>query len=114
CGLDLRPRLVQPVFGEDRAQRVDLAGVAPIERGQGEQQGIVVGGHGTQRWETGRQFYRSRHRGHGGSTPGSLCWTFPRTRDQWPGHRPRDQRRTPESAFAESWVADFPEISMAA
>ena len=31
----LHPRPDQAVFGEDRAQRVDLAGVAAIERGQG-------------------------------------------------------------------------------
>ena len=37
--LDPHARLDQAVLGEDRAQRVDLAGVAAIERGQGEQAG---------------------------------------------------------------------------
>ena len=35
----------QPVLGEDRPQRVDLAGVAAVERGQGKQSGLGHGGH---------------------------------------------------------------------
>ena len=42
--LDLHARLDQAVLGEDRAQRIDLAGIAAIERGQGEQRGVR--GHG--------------------------------------------------------------------
>ena len=38
--LDPHARLDQAVLGEDRAQRVDLAGIAAIERGQGEQRGV--------------------------------------------------------------------------
>gem|GEM_PF-5411157 len=46
--LDRDAGLDQAVFGEDRAQRVDLAGIAAIERGQGEQGGIGhVGRAGT-------------------------------------------------------------------
>ena len=46
--LDHDAGLDQAVFGEDRAQGVDLAGVAAIERGQGEQGGIGhVGRAGT-------------------------------------------------------------------
>ena len=38
--LHLYPGLDQAVLGEDRPQRIDLAGIAAIERGQGEQGGF--------------------------------------------------------------------------
>ena len=42
--LDHDAGLDQAIFGEDRAQGVDLAGVTAIKRGQGEQGGIVLVG----------------------------------------------------------------------
>ncbi|PAK99420.1 hypothetical protein B8W90_14510, partial [Staphylococcus hominis] len=41
---DLHAGLDQAIFGEDRAQGVDLAGIAAIKRGQGEQGEFGHGG----------------------------------------------------------------------
>ena len=47
--LDLDPGADQAVLGEDRPQRVDLAGVTAVERGQGEQLGVGHGAAGRRR-----------------------------------------------------------------
>src|SRR3546814_17037140 len=65
--LDPHARLEKAVFGEDRPQRIDLGGVAAVERGQGEQ--LRFDGHGGVAWRKPRILLRLPGRTTGISSP---------------------------------------------